>query len=149
MTANLLTLNSTNGALHMTKMITARSSVMLTIIMLLMPSNSVLWHLLIYSLTYLLRNTKWKPFLDTGSRKMKMSENSRSEDELGQKWDRCITDTSIKFGIGICSFSWAVGLPVNDGDPPSLLSPWVKEQTCLMPAVYCGCADIPKSEMVI
>jgi len=34
-----------------------------------------------------------------------MSETRRSEDELGRKWDRCITDTSIKFGIYLLSIS--------------------------------------------
>jgi len=34
-----------------------------------------------------------------------MSETSRSEDELGRKWDRCITDTSIKFGIYVHLFT--------------------------------------------
>jgi len=33
-----------------------------------------------------------------------MSETLRSEDELGRKWDRCITDTSIKFGICLLTF---------------------------------------------
>jgi len=33
-----------------------------------------------------------------------MSETSRSEDELGRKWDRCITDTSIKFGTSVTAF---------------------------------------------
>lgn len=29
-----------------------------------------------------------------------MAENGvRSEDVLGQKWDRCVSDTAIKFGI--------------------------------------------------
>lgn len=32
--------------------------------------------------------------------KNKMAENGvRSEDVLGQKWDRCVSDTAIKFGI--------------------------------------------------
>jgi inner membrane organizing system protein 1 len=30
-----------------------------------------------------------------------MSETLRSEDELGRKWDRCLSDTSIKIASGI------------------------------------------------
>jgi inner membrane organizing system protein 1 len=30
-----------------------------------------------------------------------MSETLRSEDELGRKWDRCLSDTSIKIAGGI------------------------------------------------
>ena len=28
-----------------------------------------------------------------------MADNVRSEDVLGQKWDRCVSDTMIKFGM--------------------------------------------------
>lgn len=36
---------------------------------------------------------------DKYSRKNKMAENGvRSEDVLGQKWDRCVSDTAIKCG---------------------------------------------------
>jgi len=45
-----------------------------------------------------------------------MSETLRSEDELGRKWDRCITDTSIKFGIHIFCFRWAAVLCVRIRD---------------------------------
>jgi len=30
-----------------------------------------------------------------------MADNVRSEDVLGRKWDRCISDTMIKFGAGL------------------------------------------------
>ncbi|KAL8578307.1 MICOS complex subunit MIC10 [Nucella lapillus] len=30
-----------------------------------------------------------------------MADNVRSEDVLGQKWDRCVSDTMIKFASGL------------------------------------------------
>lgn len=34
-----------------------------------------------------------------------------SEDELGQKWDRCIADTLLKTGIPFSAHQWVFQLP--------------------------------------
>lgn len=40
------------------------------------------------------------PFQLLQQSKDKMADNVRSEDVLGFKWDRCVSDTMIKFGMG-------------------------------------------------